>query len=109
MVNLKLNFKLAKIDDKGVKTLFIGAIVITLAIFLLKFCLTGFGVFGDGIGYYGPLRSLLFDGDLRVLNEHEFYSQSASIFGGAVRSTWPGVEYSKYTIGIADKHSHHFL
>jgi hypothetical protein len=100
MVNLKLNFKLAKIDDKGVKTLFIGAIVITLAIFLLKFCLTGFGVFGDGIGYYAPLRSLLFDGDLKVLNEHEFYSQSASIFGGGVRSTGPGVEYSKYTIGM---------
>jgi len=100
MVNLKLNFKLAKIDDKGVKTFFIGAIVITVAIFLLKFCLTGFGVFGDGIGYYGPLRSLLFDGDLRVLNEHEFYSQSASIFGGGVRSTGPGVEYSKYTIGM---------
>lgn len=95
-----MNLKLTKLDDEGVKRLFIGAIVITLAIFLLKFCLTGFGVFGDGIGYYAPLRSLLFDGDLRVLNEHEFYSQSASIFGGVVRSTGPGVEYSKYTIGM---------
>jgi hypothetical protein len=98
--NPMINLKLTKLDDEGVKRLFIGAIFITLAIFLLKFCLTGFGVFGDGIGYYSPLRSLLFDGDLKVLNEHEFYSQSASIFGGGVRSTGTGVEYSKYTIGM---------
>lgn len=98
--NSMINLKLTKLDDEGVKRIFIGAIVITLVIFLLKFCLTGFGVFGDGIGYYAPLRSLLFDGDLKVLNEHEFYSQSASIFGGAVRSTGSGVEYSKYTIGM---------
>ncbi len=103
MINLKLkklNLKLTDLDTQSVKHLFIGATLITLTIFLLKFCLTGFGIFGDGIGYYSPLRSLLFDGNLKVLNEHEFYSQSASIFGGAVRSGGEAVEYSKYTLGL---------
>lgn len=92
--------RLVELNDQEIKRLFIAGIIVTLIIFLIKFCLTGFGVFGDGIGYYGPLRSLLFDGDLKVINEHEFYSQSASWLGGAVRSSGPAVEYSKYTIGL---------
>ncbi len=95
-----VNLRLTELNDQAIKRLFIIGIIITLIIFLIKFCLTGFGVFGDGIGYYAPLRSLLFDGNLKVINEHEFYSQSASWLGGAVRSAGPAVEYSKYTIGL---------
>ena len=73
---------------------------ITLSIFLLRFYLAGFGVFGDGLGYYTPLRSLLFDGDLRVANEYAYYSQSASNFGGGMRVPGPIPEYSKYTLGL---------
>ena len=57
-----------------VKWIFGIAIALTVGIFLLNFVLVGFGVFGDGIGYYTPLRSLIFDGDLKVANEYEFLS-----------------------------------
>ncbi len=75
-------------------------IIITLAIFLLNFYLVGFGVYGDGTGYYAPLRSIIFDGDFKITNEYEFYAQSASKFGGGVRTTYPLPDYSKYTIGM---------
>lgn len=83
-----------------IKRAFGVAICLTLSVFLLNFALVGFGVYGDGLGYYAPLRSLLFDGDLKITNEYEYYAQSASSFGGGVRATYPLPEYSKYTIGM---------
>jgi hypothetical protein len=74
--------------------------IITVAIFLLNFYLVGFGVFGDGLGYYTPLRSLIFDGDFRIADEYEYLSNSASKFGGGLRVTTAIPEYSKYTIGL---------
>ncbi len=91
---------LTKLDETAVKRLFWLAVAVTLAIFLLKFSLSGFGVFGDGLGYYTPLRSLLFDGNLRVDNEYSYYAQSASNFGGGLRVPGPIPEYSKYTLGL---------
>ena len=83
-----------------VKRLLWAGIGITLTIFLVNFYLVGFGVYGDGIGYYTPLRSLIFDGDLKVSNEYEYLSQSASNFGGGVRVDKEIPEYSKYTLGL---------
>ncbi|MEB3226910.1 MAG: hypothetical protein VKJ27_00865 [Synechocystis sp.] len=76
------------------------AIAVTVAIFLLKFVVTGFGVYGDGLGYYTPLRSLLFDGDLRVNNEYQYYADTAAQFRGSARVFGPIPEYSKYTLGL---------
>lgn len=73
---------LADISPKTVKNIFGMAIALTLTLFLINFVLVGFEVFGDGIGYYAPLRSLFFDGDLKVCNEYEAFSQGASQFGG---------------------------
>lgn len=86
--------------DSHLKLLLIGAITITLSIFLLKFTVTGFGVFGDGLGYYTPLRSLLFDGDLRVDNEYQYYADTATQFSSSPRVFGPIPEYSKYTLGL---------
>lgn len=87
-------------DENAIRRWFWVGVAITLGIFLLKFSLTGFGVFGDGLGYYTPLRSLLFDGNLRVDNEYAYYAQSASSFGGGLRVPGPIPEYSKYTLGL---------
>ena len=83
-----------------VTKLFWVGVIITLAIFLLNFALVGFGVYGDGIGYYTPLRSLIFDGDLQIYDEYEYLSHSASNFGGGVRVDKAIPQYSKYTLGL---------
>jgi hypothetical protein len=88
------------INSQQIREWFWLGVGITFGVFLLRFCLAGFGVFGDGLGYYTPLRSLLFDGDLRVGNEYAYYSQSASNFGGGMRVPGPIPEYSKYTLGL---------
>ena len=92
----------AEISPKTVKTIFAMAIAVTVTLFLVNFALVGFGVFGDGMGYYAPLRSLLFDGDLKVFNEYEAFSQTVSRFGGGIRVDLqkPIPEYSKYTLGL---------
>lgn len=84
------------------KKIFGIAIAITVTLFLINFSLVGFGVFGDGMGYFAPLRSLLFDGDLKVTNEYEVFSRSAAQFGGGHRvDPRNGIpEYSKYTLGL---------
>ncbi len=91
---------LSALHPRWVKVIFLGGIIVTVSIFLLNFYLVGFGVYGDGTGYYAPLRSLIFDGDFNIKNEYEFYAQSASKFGGGVRTTYPLPEYSKYTLGM---------
>jgi hypothetical protein len=82
------------------KILFIIASIVTIAIFLLNFYLVGFGVFGDGLGYYTPLRSLIFDGDFRISDEYEYLANSASKFGGGLRVNDMIPEFSKYTMGM---------
>ncbi len=82
------------------KILFITASIITVGIFLLNFYLVGFGVFGDGLGYYTPLRSLIFDGDFRISDEYQYLANSASKFGGGLRVNNEIPEYSKYTMGV---------
>ncbi|MEA5535484.1 hypothetical protein [Crocosphaera sp. XPORK-15E] len=88
------------LDTVWAKRLLWVGIGITLTIFLVNFYLVGFGVYGDGIGYYTPLRSLIFDGDLKISNEYEYLSHSASNFGGGVRVDKEIPEYSKYTLGL---------
>ncbi|MDP8219408.1 MAG: hypothetical protein P9M03_11860 [Candidatus Theseobacter exili] len=83
-----------------IKLIFFIAALITLLVFIGHFSLVRFGVFSDGLGYYAPLRSLFFDGNLNVSDEYTFYSQSASHFGGGIRWTYPIPQYSKYTIGM---------
>ncbi|WP_267383389.1 hypothetical protein [Cyanobacterium sp. uoEpiScrs1] len=88
------------IGQGWVKKLFWIGVIITLVIFILNFALIGFGVYGDGIGYYTPLRSLIFDGDLRIYDEYEYLSHSMSNFGGGVRVDKAIPQYSKYTLGL---------
>ena len=82
------------------KWLFFGALFTTLLMFFMHFALVRFGVFSDGLGYYAPLRSAVFDKDLDVTNEYTYYARSASHFGGGIRWTDPIPRYSKYTIGM---------
>ncbi len=85
---------------KNLNKLFWVAGIITILIFLLNFYLVGFGVFGDGLGYYTPLRSLIFDGDFRIADEYEYLANSASKFGGGLRVTGALPEYSRFTMGL---------
>lgn len=87
-------------QEKNIKYCFWTAVAVTLAVFLLKFFVTGFGVYGDGLGYYTPLRSLLFDGNLRVDNEYSYYAETAAQFNSSPRVFGPVPEYSKYTLGL---------
>lgn len=87
-------------DTPTIKRLFWVGVALTLGVFLLKFAVTGFGVFGDGLGYYTPLRSLGFDGNLRVDNEYRYYAETAVHFRGASRVPGPIPEFSKYTLGL---------
>ena len=82
-------------------TVFGSAAAITLILFLVHFHLLGFGVYGDGLGYFAPLRSVFFDRDLVVSNEYEYFAATTSRFGGGSR--WPHdiPQYSKYTVGMA--------
>jgi len=74
----------------------------TLAVFGMYFYLAGgVGVYSDGIGYYAPLRSIVFDGNLDVSNEYQYFAVTASKFSEEVRWPFPIPQYSKYTIGMA--------
>jgi hypothetical protein len=95
-----MGFLARELKPATIQRLFWGGVALTLGVFLLKFTITGFGVFGDGLGYYTPLRSLLFDGNLRVDNEYQYYAQAAVNFGGASRVPGPIPEFSKYTLGL---------
>jgi hypothetical protein len=76
--------------------------VITLALFSTYFYMAGgVGIYSDGIGYYAPLRSLVFDGNLDVSNEYQYFAVSVSRLSGEVRWPFPIPQYSKYTIGMA--------
>jgi hypothetical protein len=88
------------LDRLSIRTWFWWASAITVALFLLKFSVTGFGVYGDGLGYYTPLRSLLFDGDLRVDDEYRYYAESAEAFGAGARVFGEVPPFSKYTLGL---------
>ena len=87
-------------QEKNIRYCFWTAVAVTLIIFILKFSVTGFGVYGDGLGYYTPLRSLLFDGNLRVDNEYGYYADTAGQFNSSPRVFGPIPEYSKYTLGL---------
>jgi hypothetical protein len=77
------------------------AALLTVAIFLFNFYLVGFGVFGDGLGYYLPLRSFLFDGNLHIGDEYLALADSASRSGQGLRVTGNETDYSIYTLGMA--------
>ncbi|MFN7955815.1 MAG: hypothetical protein U0610_29140 [bacterium] len=71
----------------------LAAAALTAVILTATFAKTGFGVFGDGVGYYAPLRSLAFDRDLRIDDEVARWAPGR----------WPHEipTYSKYPIGTA--------
>jgi hypothetical protein len=76
--------------------------ITTLALFGVYFYMAGgVGVYSDGIGYYAPLRSIVFDGDLDVSNEYQHFATTVSKFSGEARWPFPIPRYSKYTIGMA--------
>ncbi|MBN1269456.1 MAG: hypothetical protein JXB04_07710, partial [Kiritimatiellae bacterium] len=79
---------------------FVIALAVTLLAFGVHFGLVGFGVYSDGLGYYAPLRSLVFDHDLRVDDEYAYFAGTASAFGGGARFAGRPPEYSVYPIGM---------
>jgi hypothetical protein len=82
--------------------LFAAATLVTLAIFGGYFYISGgAGIFSDGIGYYAPLRSLAFDGDLEVADEYQYFAATTSMPSGEPRWPNPIPRYSKYTVGMA--------
>lgn len=84
------------------EAIFAAACVVTLAIFWVYFFMAGrVGIYSDGIGYYAPLRSLVFDGNLDVSNEYQYFATTVSRFSGEARWPSPIPQYSKYTIGMA--------
>ena len=89
------------LSRRSVTVVFAACTLLTLLVAIAHFALVGFGVYGDGLGYYAPLRSILFDHDLVVTNEYEYFATTHSRFGGGSR--WPHAipHYSKYTIGMA--------
>jgi hypothetical protein len=82
----------------------------TLAIFGTYFYAAGgVGIFSDGIGYYAPLRSIAFDGNLEVSNEYQYFAETVSNLSGESRWPFPIPRFSKYTIGVAAVLSPFFL
>ncbi len=80
----------------------VAACLATLAIFCAYFCLEGGeGVFSDGIGYYAPLRSLVFDGSLDVSKEYQYFATTTARLSGEARWPFPIPQYSKYSAGMA--------
>ncbi len=71
----------------------LAAVALTAGILVITFAKTGFGVFGDGVGYYAPLRSLAFDRDWRIDDEVTRWAPG--------RWPHPIPAYSKYPIGMA--------
>jgi hypothetical protein len=87
--------------SRRIATLLLGvASAFTVMLFLAHFFLVGYCIYGDGIGYYAPLRSVLFDGDLQVRNEYEYYATMKSESGGGARWSHAIPDYSKYTVGL---------
>lgn len=71
-------------DRQAIKY-FLFLFVMAIAIFLWRFRITGFGIYGDGIGYYVYLRSVIFDRDLDFFNEFRYYQTSVSKLSGQTR------------------------
>ena len=88
------------LSRRGVAVLFAAAALVTLGLGAAHFVLLGFGVTGDGLGYYAPLRSAILDHDLVVSNEYEVFAETVSRFGGGSRWPHPLPLFSKYTVGM---------
>ncbi|MBI4067663.1 hypothetical protein HY407_04720 [Candidatus Gottesmanbacteria bacterium] len=58
------------------RKLFILGILLSIIIFLFRFSYIGFGVWGDGLGYYVYTRSLYFDHDIDFHNEYNHYKEA---------------------------------
>jgi len=92
------------------KYFYCGLIFISLFIFLFHYIVTGQAVYGDGIGYYAYLHSIVKDGNLDTTNEYKhiyspennnlvvpFKSESVQI----VRADKEGKAQNQYGIGVA--------
>lgn len=75
------------------RRVWLAASLFSAALFAASFAKTGFGVFGDGVGYYAPLRSLTFDHDLGVADEIARFAPE--------RWPHPIPEHSKFPIGLS--------
>ncbi len=89
------------LSRRSVTVVFTACALLTVSVAIAHFAVIGFGVYGDGLGYFAPLRSLVFDHDLDVTNEYQYFAETYSRFSGDSR--WPHdiPRYSKYTIGMA--------
>lgn len=62
-----------------VKYFFLILFVLSSLVFLARFHIIGFGVYGDGLGYLAYDRSLVFDHDLNFKNEFSFWQKQYSL------------------------------
>ncbi|MCL5676133.1 MAG: hypothetical protein M1120_03340 [Patescibacteria group bacterium] len=67
------------------KKVFLLLFILASLIYVIRFNYTGFGVYGDGLGYYAYDRSLVFDRDLNFQNEYRFWQNQHSKISGKPR------------------------
>ena len=62
-----------------VKYFFLVLFFLSSLVFLVRFHVIGFGVYGDGLGYFAYDRSLVFDHDLNFQNEFNYWQKQYSL------------------------------
>ena len=75
----------------------------SLLIFAANFWRVGYGVFGDAVGYFAPLRSVVVDGNRVVEDELRHYVGAVNVGGDGGPRSWRGgvTRYAKYPPGTA--------
>ncbi len=84
------------------KKIFLILFILSSLVYLVRFRLTGFGVYGDGLGYYAYDRSVFFDRDLNFSNEFSYWQKQYSLRFGEPRWSQP-ITLNKKT-GLAINH-----
>jgi len=74
--------------------------LLSLSVYIFRFQATGFGVYGDGLGYYSYDRSVFFDHDLNFSNEFNVWKHQYSKMFNQVRMS-PSVTVNQWNAGSA--------
>ncbi len=82
------------------KKVFLLIFLLSILVYLFRFQTTGFGVYGDGLGYYSYDRSVFFDHDLNFNNEFSVWQHQYSKMFNQVRML-PSVKVNQWNAGSA--------
>lgn len=82
------------------KKIFLLIFLLSLLVYLFRFQTTGFGIYGDGLGYYSYDRSVFFDHDLNFQNEFNVWQHQYSKMFNQVRML-PSVTVNQWNVGSA--------